>query len=98
MRTSVTALSVVASALALGALSTTGPLATASAAPAAGNCRGTVAQTRTDLANAGAPTSATDWQGVRNAAQDFVNSHSWGGTAVTALRRDINDLNAQCAP
>ncbi|MFD4559875.1 hypothetical protein ACFWP5_37105 [Streptomyces sp. NPDC058469] len=98
MRISATALSLVASTLAFGALSATGPLATATAAPAAGNCRPAVAQTRTDLVNAGAPTRATDWQSLRNAAQDFINSHPRGGNEFTVLRRDVNNLDTPCAP
>ncbi|MFF0296572.1 hypothetical protein ACFYST_21630 [Kitasatospora sp. NPDC004614] len=79
------------------------PLATlAWAAPAtarpASMCGDAVAQTRRDLANAGAPTDDTDWQDVRDDAQQFIDDHPWNGGATEALKRDINELNSYCAP
>lgn len=58
---------------------------------------GGVQQTRRDLANAGAPTDDTDWQDVRDEAQEFVDEHPWGGGAVEALKRDIQKLDFSCA-
>ncbi|KJS53517.1 hypothetical protein VM98_24780 [Streptomyces rubellomurinus subsp. indigoferus] len=84
----------------LAALAFAAPAAPADAAPArpAATCGQTVAQTRQDLANVGAPTSRTDWQGVRDDAQRFVDSHPYNGSGTTRLRQDINELNAVCAP
>ncbi|MGW2377536.1 MULTISPECIES: hypothetical protein [Kitasatospora] len=85
----------------LTALALAAPAAPAHAAapdrPAA-TCGQIVAQTRQDLANAGAPTNDTDWQDVRDDAQDFVDSHPYGGAGTNKLRQDINRLNATCAP
>ncbi|GGZ45128.1 hypothetical protein [Streptomyces subrutilus] len=85
-------------AVALGAAIALGAYAPAGAAASLASCRQTVARTKADLSNAGAPTNANGWQDVRDAAQRFVSSHPWNSPATQALQRDINDLNAQCAP
>ncbi|WP_406447999.1 hypothetical protein OG782_03995 [Streptomyces sp. NBC_00876] len=90
------ALAVVMSAVALGA--TAAAAAPASAGPQATSCGEAVRNTRSDLQQAGAPTGATDWQGVRNAAQDFLNQHPWNSPGTQALQADVNDLNRLCAP
>lgn len=94
------ALAVVMSAAALcvtpGAVAAAAP--PSFAGPSAGSCSEAVRNTRADLQSAGAPTSATGWQGVRNAAQDFLNRHPWNGPGTQALRGDVNDLNRLCAP
>jgi hypothetical protein len=82
-------------AAALGSLAAAGP---ADAAAAASTCGQAVLQTRSDLANAGAPSGASGWQGLRADAQTFVNGHAWGSPATDALRGDVNDLNRNCAP
>ncbi|MFE6103899.1 hypothetical protein [Streptomyces laurentii] len=92
-------------AAALGALPLTALLWTAQAqaqsAPTVARpvsvCGNAVQQTRRDLANAGAPTDDTDWQDVRDDAQEFVDEHPWGGGAVEALKRDIQKLDYYCA-
>jgi ElaB/YqjD/DUF883 family membrane-anchored ribosome-binding protein len=81
---------------ALAALAWTAQTAPAAARPAS-TCGQLVAQTRQDLANAGAPTGDTDWQAVRDDAQQFVDDHPWGGAGVRKLQEDINQLNATCA-
>ncbi|MFJ2866686.1 hypothetical protein [Kitasatospora sp. NPDC087314] len=73
------------------------PAIAATALPAT-TCGQAVAQTRTDLANAGAPSSHTDWQGVRDDAQRFVDAHPYNGSGTVKLRADIHSLNANCAP
>ncbi|MEU6997924.1 hypothetical protein [Nonomuraea sp. NPDC046570] len=57
-----------------------------------------MAQTKQDLQNVGAPTSATNWQAVRADAQRFLDSHPWGGSGTAALKRDIAELDRLCAP
>ncbi|MER7146430.1 MULTISPECIES: hypothetical protein [Streptomyces] len=94
------ALAVVMSAV---ALSTTLGAAASAAPPAFGglrasSCGEAVRNTRADLQRAGSPTPATDWQGVRNAAQDFLNRHPWNSQGTQALQGDVNDLNRLCAP
>ncbi|MEV7596373.1 hypothetical protein AB0O91_03180 [Kitasatospora sp. NPDC089797] len=66
-------------------------------APRAGTCSQAVQETRADLANAGAPTGHTDWQGVRDDAQSFVDSHPYGGSGTQKLKSDIQNLNYYCA-
>ncbi|MFE9116062.1 hypothetical protein [Streptomyces sp. NPDC007172] len=94
------ALAAIVSAVALSTM--VGPVAVAAdpsfAGLRAGSCGEAVRNTRADLQSAGAPTGATDWQGVRNAAQDFLNRHPWNGPGTQALRGDVNDLNRLCAP
>ncbi|MFJ3840628.1 hypothetical protein ACIPY6_34680 [Streptomyces sp. NPDC090054] len=87
-----------AAAVALGAAMALGASAPAGVAAPLANCRDVVARTKADLNNAGAPTNADGWQGVRDAAQRFVNSHPYSSPATDALRQDVNDLNALCAP
>ncbi|MER6394794.1 hypothetical protein ABT263_01845 [Kitasatospora sp. NPDC001603] len=73
---------------------------TAVAAPAptkASTCGQAVRNTQNDLRQAGAPTNATTWQGVRNAAQDFLNSHPWSSPATDSIKIDVMDLNRLCA-
>ncbi|WP_411145949.1 hypothetical protein [Streptomyces sp. x-80] len=83
-------------AAALAVLVLAGPAVPAVAAPAA-TCGQAVAQTRSDLESAGAPSSHTDWQGVRDDAQSFVDSHPYDGSGTRKLRADIDSLNANCA-
>ncbi|MFJ8477958.1 hypothetical protein [Kitasatospora sp. NPDC094011] len=71
--------------------------ALAGPAPKAATCGQAVQETRTDLANAGAPSSHTDWQGVRVDAQRYVDDHAWNGSATQKLKGDINDLDRYCA-
>lgn len=65
---------------------------------AEGRCATSVEQTKRDLRSAGAPTNATGWQDVRDAAQSFINSHPYAGAGTDALKRDVADLNTLCAP
>ncbi|MFF3979779.1 hypothetical protein [Streptomyces sp. NPDC001828] len=95
------ALAAVMGAVVLGTTHAT--VAVAAQAPAslglsATNCGEAVRNTRADLQKAGAPTNATDWQSVRNAAQNYLNSHPWNGPGTQALHQDVNDLNRLCAP
>ena len=92
------AVSGIVSAVALGALAFVAPTAQAAPALAAGTCSQAVETTKEHLAQAGSPSSADDWQSVRDAAQDFVNSHPYAGAGIEALKRDISDLNRLCAP
>ncbi|MFJ5926099.1 hypothetical protein ACIQF6_26170 [Kitasatospora sp. NPDC092948] len=85
-------------ALPLAALVWTAVQAPPAAARTASACGDAVERTRQDLANAGAPTDDTDWQDVRNDAQQFLDDHPWDGPATEALKRDINALDAYCAP
>ncbi|MEV7941803.1 hypothetical protein AB0O82_37510 [Kitasatospora sp. NPDC088264] len=75
-------------------------LGTVAAAPSparATTCGQAVRNTQGDLRQAGAPTNATTWQGVRNAAQNFLNSHPWSSPATDVIKIDVNDLNRLCA-
>ncbi|RJO78389.1 hypothetical protein D5S18_05670 [Nocardia panacis] len=63
----------------------------------AATCSALVAETRNDLSNAGAPTSHTRWQDVRDDAQRFVDSHQWNGSATRKLQSDIQNLDSTCA-
>jgi hypothetical protein len=81
----------------LGTLAFAVPAAHGVEAARAGSCGEAVRSTKLHLQQAGEPTSAEDWQSVRNAAQDFVNRHPWQSPGTDALRRDINDLNRLCA-
>ncbi|MFD7105193.1 hypothetical protein [Streptomyces celluloflavus] len=92
------AVSGIVGAVAFGTLVCVAPTAQADSVPAAGTCSDAVRITKQHLAQAGAPTGANDWQSVRNAAQNFVNSHPGGGSGVEALKNDVNDLNRLCAP
>jgi hypothetical protein len=83
------------SALALGVLSFGVPTAQAASAS---SCREAVNNTRYHLELAGSPTSATDWQSVRDAAQRYLDEHPWQSPGNQALQQDINDLNRLCAP
>ena len=69
----------IVSAVALGALAFVAPTAQAARALAAGTCSQAVETTKERLALAGSPSSADDWQSVRDAAQDFASSHPDGG-------------------
>ncbi|MFE9118588.1 hypothetical protein [Streptomyces sp. NPDC007172] len=92
------ALAVLMSAVAFGTtVGTVAAAAPASAGLRATSCGEAVRNTRADLQRAGASTSATDWQRVRNAAQDFLNRHPWNGPGTQALQGDVNDLNRLCA-
>ncbi|AEW98411.1 hypothetical protein SCATT_p02180 (plasmid) [Streptantibioticus cattleyicolor NRRL 8057 = DSM 46488] len=64
---------------------------------AALTCGQAVRQTQAGLRNAGAPTSRTDWQGVRDDARRFIDGHPWGGSATEALERDVAALDRECA-
>ncbi|MYR56249.1 hypothetical protein GTY54_08295 [Streptomyces sp. SID625] len=88
----------ITSAVALTALGFVPSTAQAAPATAANTCSEAVATTKEHLTQAGSPTDADDWQSVRDAAQDFVDSHPDGGAGTEALRRDINDLSRLCAP
>jgi hypothetical protein len=98
MKTRRAAVCGVMSTAALSALTLIAPPTQAAPAPAANTCSEAVRTTKEHLAQAGSPTSADNWQSVRDAAQDFVNSHPYGGAGVEALQRDIGDLNRLCAP
>ncbi|MFI5982480.1 hypothetical protein ACIBEA_16580 [Streptomyces sp. NPDC051555] len=87
-----------AAAAALGAALAAGASAPAAVAAPLDSCRDVVVRTKVDLNNAGAPTSANGWQAVRDAAQRFVSSHPFDSPAKEALQRDVNALNALCAP
>ncbi|MFJ4188575.1 hypothetical protein [Kitasatospora sp. NPDC089509] len=63
----------------------------------AGTCNQAVQETRADLANAGAPSSHSDWQGVRADAQSFVDSHPYNGSGTNKLKSDIQELDYYCA-
>ncbi|MFF7590381.1 hypothetical protein ACFZCK_23120 [Kitasatospora purpeofusca] len=86
----------VLSALALGTVAVT-DAAAAPPASRATTCGQAVRNTQNDLRQAGAPTNATTWQGVRDAAQNFLNSHPWSSPATDAIKIDVNDLNRLCA-
>ncbi|WP_405499057.1 hypothetical protein OG501_01305 [Streptomyces niveus] len=93
------ALTVVMSTVVLGAtVGTVAAAAPASSRPQAASCGEAVRNARAHLQQAGAPTGATDWQGVRNAAQDFLDRHPWNSPGTQVLRADVNDLNRLCAP
>ncbi|MEU3407391.1 hypothetical protein ABZ766_26075 [Streptomyces sp. NPDC006670] len=98
MKTLKNCLSAGAVAVLLGAVLALGASAPVAVAAPLDSCRDTVARTKVDLNNAGAPTSANGWQAVRDAAQRFVSSHPFDSPAREALQRDVNDLNALCAP
>lgn len=87
---------VVLSAVALGTVAATDAAAAPSPARAT-TCGQAVRNTQGDLRQAGAPTNATTWQGVRNAAQNFLNSHPWSSPATDVIKIDVNDLNRLCA-
>ncbi|GAA1912918.1 hypothetical protein GCM10009837_41980 [Streptomyces durmitorensis] len=92
------ALAVVMSAVALGTtVGTVAAAAPASVGLRASSCGEAVRNTRADLQQAGAPTGASDWQSVRNAAQDFLNQHPWNSPGTQVLQADVNDLNRLCA-
>ncbi|MCK7626598.1 hypothetical protein MUU72_26445 [Streptomyces sp. RS10V-4] len=88
----------ITSAVTLGTLAFLAPPTQAVPPPAAGTCAEAVRTARQHLASAGAPTNSNDWRSVRDAAQDFVNSHPHGGSGTEALKRDISELNRLCAP
>ncbi|WP_405015683.1 hypothetical protein OHV05_00220 [Kitasatospora sp. NBC_00070] len=75
-------------------------VADAVAAPSpsrATTCGQAVRNTQNDLRQAGSPTTATTWQGVRNAAQNFLNNHPWSSPATDVIKIDVSDLNRLCA-
>ncbi|MEV6522339.1 hypothetical protein AB0M43_10385 [Longispora sp. NPDC051575] len=87
-----TAVSGVLLAAALGALAVPGP----AAAEPGSHCWHAVQQTRADLRDAGAPSDATDWEGVRDDARGYLDAHP-SGPQSEALRGDVNNLNHHCA-
>lgn len=89
---------VVSGIMCAATLTLAGQAAQAGAASSADTCSQAVAQTKRDLENVGAPTSATDWQAVRADAQRFLNGHPWDGPGTAALKRDIAELDRLCAP
>ncbi|MER8047337.1 hypothetical protein [Streptomyces sp. NPDC094032] len=82
------------SALALGALAFAAPTVQAASAS---SCREAVDNTRYHLELADSPTSATDWQSVRDDAQRYLDEHPWQSPGNQALQQDIDDLNRLCA-
>ncbi|MGY0236792.1 hypothetical protein [Longispora urticae] len=76
----------------LGALAGAGP----AAAEPGSHCWHAVQQTRADLRDAGAPSEASDWEGVRDDARRYLDDHP-SGPHSEALRGDVNNLNHHCA-
>ncbi len=86
----------VLSAVALGTVAATDTAAAPSPSRAS-TCGQAVRNTQNDLRQAGAPTNTTTWQEVRNAAQNFLDSHPWSSPATDVIKIDVNDLNRLCA-